>query len=34
MSDTEGREGVVDWEAKPEPWRSIGLGFRSELAAI
>jgi len=26
--------GVVDWRAKAEPWRSIGLRFRDELRAI
>lgn len=25
---------VIDWEDKPEPWRSIGLQFQIECAAI
>jgi hypothetical protein len=25
---------VIDWAAHPEPWRTIGLAFRAELAAI
>lgn len=24
----------IDWEAKPEPWRSIGLRFRRDCRAI
>lgn len=25
---------VIDWEAKPEPWRSIGLRFCRDLVAL
>jgi hypothetical protein len=25
---------VIDWAAKPEPWRTIGLAFRAQCEAI
>jgi DNA-binding XRE family transcriptional regulator len=27
-------ESVVDWAGKPEPWRTVGLGFVAELERI